>query len=124
MAMASTLEPLVPLTDGAVHFSHSPLCVDESADGEPLTEVGRQLAGVVYPLVVAAHRAADDASSYLPPSESLSHTGYEIAGRLALCVLFARALMEPLPCHISAINALQRIHTEAEAAYKTLTAEA
>lgn len=102
-AMIDPLEALVPLLAGATHYNPSPLCVDDpKVDGEPLTDVGRKFAGLVYDLAVATERAADDAGSYLEPSEPIQPIGYQVEVRMALCVLFARALMEPdLPSSLS-----------------------
>ena len=123
-AMIGSIEPLVPLMAGAVHYGPSIFCSnDPEVDGEPLTDAGRKFAGVVYDMAVTAHRAADDASSYLKHSEPIQAMGDKVEKRMALCVLFARALMEPdLPVYISADRALRRIHKETEKAYTTLTA--
>ena len=125
-AMIGSIEPLVPLMAGAVHYGPSIFCSnDPEVDGEPLTDAGRKFAGVVYDMAVTAHRAADDASSYLKPSEPIQALGDEVERRMAVCVLFARALMEPdLPTYIGADRALRRIHKEAKKAYKALTGQA
>ena len=122
-AMIDPLEALVPLLAGATHYTPSPLCVSEPGGGEPLGDVGRKFAALVYDLAVAAQRAADDAGSYLESSEPIQSIGHEVEERMTLCVLFARALMEPdLPITLSGHNALRRIHTEAEKAFVALTA--
>ena len=122
-AMTDPLEALIPLLAGVTYYDDpSPMCVSEPDGGEPLGDVGRKFAGLVYDLAVAAQRAADDAGSYLKPSEPIQSIGYEVEARMALCVLFARALMEPdLPVTLSGHTALRRIRTEAEEAYKALT---
>ena len=75
-AMIGSIEPLVPLMAGAVYYGPSTFCVsDPEVDGEPLTDAGRKFAGLVYDMAVAAHRAADDAASYLKPSEPIQQTG-------------------------------------------------
>ena len=122
LAMIDPLEALVPLLAGATQYTPSPLCVSEPGGGEPLGDVGRKFAALVYDLAVAAQRSADDAGSYLKPSEPIQSIGYEVEVRMALCVLFARALREPdLPITLSGHTALRRIHTEAEKAYEALT---
>ena len=107
-AMTDPLEALIPLLAGVTYYDDpSPMCVSEPDGGEPLGDVGRKFAGLVYDLAVAAQRAADDAGSYLKPSEPIQSIGYEVEARMALCVLFA--------------TALRRIRTEAEKAYEALT---
>ena len=120
-AMSESLEALVPLMAGATYFGPSALCVSDRG-GESLTEAGREFAGVIYHLSVDAHRAASDAVRYLNYTGDVYKKAERVEGRLALCLLFSRALMDPdLPSSLSANEALIRIRKQAGKAYVTIT---
>ena len=123
-AMAGPLERLVPVMKGVVHYGPSAFCGEYVAgeqEGDPLTKIGRQLASLIYELALEAHKAVDDAVGWLNVESAPYKVAYEVLERTALCVLFARGLMEDdLPSSVSADDALNRIHREAEVALEAL----
>ena len=122
-AMTEPLEAMVPLMAGAMYFGPTALCADFSEGaGEPLTDVGREFAALIYHLTTDAHRAAWGAVCELDHKGDLYKKADKVLDRMTLCLLFARALMAPdLPSTLSGHNALERIRKESTKAYVTLT---